>query len=111
MSNLRNLKKDVSFLCDDLNSLISVKVLVEGADVDKFHDVIAEVANFKSSFLAKANAPAVAAPKFADRKATAEQKLAVKAAYGKAVKAAYAQINKDLLQQYADLADKIANIK
>lgn len=111
MSNLRNLKKDVHFLCHDLNSLISVKVLVEGVDVAKFHDVIAEVAAYSSEFIAKANTPAVSVPKFADRKATPEQKLAVKAAYAKAVKAAYAQINNDLLQKYADLADKISNIK
>lgn len=111
MSNLRNLKKDVSFLCNDLNSLISVKVLVEGVEVAKFNDVIAEVAAYKAEFISKANSPAVSAPKFADRKATPEQKLAVKAAYAKAVKAAYAQINNDLLQKYADLADKISNVK
>lgn len=111
MSNLRNLKKDINFLCQDLNSLISVKVLVEGVELSKFDDVIVELANYRSNFLAKANDPAVSAPKFADSKATPEQKAAVKAAYAKAVKAAYAQINKDLLQQYADIAEKIANIK
>lgn len=111
MSNLRNLKKDINFLCQDLNSLISVKVLVEGVELSKFNEVIAEVANYRSSFLAKAGAPEVSAPKYADRKATPEQKAAVKVAYAKAVKAAYAQINKDLLQQYADIAEKISNIK
>ena len=111
MAKLRNLKKDVSFLAHDLNSIISVKVLVEGVDVAKFHEAIADVAAYKKAFLAQVNAPAVAAPKYADRKATTEQKLAVKAAYAKAVKAAYAEINKNLLQQYAELAEKISNIK
>lgn len=111
MANLRNLKKDITFLSRDLNSLISVKVLIEGVDVAKFHECIAEVAAYRSGFLAKVNSPAVSAPKFADRKATPEQKHAVKVAYAKELKAAYSQISKDLLDQYAAIAEKISNIK
>ncbi len=111
MSNLRELKKDVNFLAHDLNSIISVKVLIEGVDVAKFHEAIAKVASFKSAFLAEVNSPAVSAPKFADRKATAEQKQAVKTAYAKSVKAAYAELNKRLLESYANLAEEISNIK
>lgn len=111
MSNLRNLKKDINFLCQDLNQLISVKVLVEGVELSKFNEAITEVASYRADFLAKAKAPAISAPKFADRKATPEQKAAVKTAYAKAVKAAYAQINKSLIEQYAAIADKISNIK
>ncbi len=111
MSNLRGLKKDVNFLAHDLNSIISVKVLIEGVDVAKFHEAIAKVASFKSAFIAEVNSPAVSAPKAADKKATPEQKHAVKAAYAKAVKAAYAQLNKNLLDSYATLAEELSNIK
>ncbi len=111
MSNLRNLKKDVSFLANDLNTLISVKVLVEGVEFAKFDEAVAKVANYKASFIEQINNPAVSAPKAADRKASQEDKVAAKAAYSKALKAAYAEINKNLLQQYADLAEEISNVK
>lgn len=111
MSNLRNLKKDVLFLAHDLSTLITVKVLIEGVEADKFNDLIAKVSAFQSSNIAQINAPAISAPKKADRKASAEQALAVKKAYAKAVKQFYKELSQKMLNDYAELADSIANVK
>lgn len=118
---LRNLKKDVLFLAQDLTSIITVKFFLEGVDADKLQDVAAKVVNFKNEALAQIANPAINAPKplrsqFAKAKRS-NSESAIKAycdakkAYSKEVAKAYAAFSKSLFVKYADLSEEISKVK
>lgn len=93
MANVRNLKKDVLYLTSDLNSIISVKVVVDGIDAPKAISFAEKVEEYCTSFVNKANHPGV------------------DASDAKAVRNAYRQIRKDMIAEYEKLADEIAQGK
>lgn len=121
---LRSLKKDVQFLAYDLSSIISVRVYIEGVEVEKVKASAVKVSEFRDAFLAKIVNPALDVPKplksqlaKARREGSEERRteaiknyLAAKRAYGKGVKKAYKQISGSMLSEYADLAEEISKV-
>ena len=93
MAKKSDLKKDVKFLADDLYSIISVKIAIDGMETQKAIELASKVSLFKTNFLDKVNHPG------ADK------------ADAKAVKAAYRQIGAELFQQYADLSEELSKAK
>ncbi len=121
---LRSLKKDVQFLAYDLSSIISVRVYIEGVEVEKVKASAVKVSEFRNAYLTKISNPALEAPKplksqlaKARRESSEERRteaikdyLAAKRAYGKGVKKAYKQLSNSMLDAYADLAEEISKV-
>ncbi len=99
MAKLRDLKKDILLLSDDLNSIVSIKVFVENVPLSSVSDLVQKINDFYGSFIDKVNNPGVTVAK-SDRKA-----------YAKAMRTAYKAISIDLYKQYSDLADEISKLK
>ena len=57
MAKKSDLKKDVKFLADDLYSIISVKIAIDGMDTQKAIELASKVSLFKTNFLDKVNHP------------------------------------------------------
>lgn len=119
---LRSLKKDVQFLAYDLSSIISVRVYIEGVEVEKVKASAVKVSEFRNAYLTKIVNPALDAQKplksqlaKARRESGEERRaeaikayLAAKRAYGKGLKKAYKQISDSMLSEYAGLAEEIS---
>lgn len=99
MAKIRDLKKDVAFLTNDLLTSACLKKAIEGTDTTSTSDFIVKVLAYRDEFRKKINNPAVEADK------------TNKAAYAKAVKATYAAIRKDAFDKYAVLAEEISKLK
>ncbi|MBQ2322203.1 MAG: hypothetical protein II375_06565 [Bacteroidales bacterium] len=118
---LRNLKKDVLFLAQDLTSIISVKLFFEGIEAQKLDGVAAKVFAFKSEALAQINAPGVSAKKpfkseiakakRLNSEAAVKAYLAAKNTYSRELSKAYAAFSKNLFEKYADLSEEISKVK
>ena len=99
MANIRDLKKDVAFLTNDLLTSICLKNAIEGTDKTKTSELIVEVLAYRDEFRSKINAPAISVAK------------SDKAAYAKAVKSAFRTIRKEAFDKYAAIAEEIGKLK
>lgn len=99
MAKIRDLKKDVAFLTNDLLTSACLKKAIEGTDTSKTSDYIVKVLAYRDEFRNKINNPAIEANK------------ADKAAYAKAVKATFSAIRKEAFDKYASLAEEIGKLK
>ena len=90
MANIRNLKKDVEFLSQDLFANVCFQSSIEAIDTTAASHLVIEIAEFKKYFIAKINNPGV------DTKDA------------KAIRAAFKGIREEIFAKFADIASKIA---
>ena len=57
MANIRNLKKKITFLADDLVTVLCIKNAENGANEEKVSQLIVESISLKNKFLNKINNP------------------------------------------------------
>jgi hypothetical protein len=86
--NIRNLKKDIAFLANDIAMSIVINNSIKGTDGEKAAELFVKTSAYKSDFLKKANAFVAKA----DRKSY------------------YRQLRKDLFEQYSALAEETSKL-
>lgn len=94
MSNLRDLKKDLNFLSEELRLLVSVKVFVEHTDVSKAEAALAKVDEYERGH--RESMQAGRRLKELDRRATAKSR-----------RGALREVRQAMLEGYDKLAEEI----
>jgi hypothetical protein len=88
--NIRDLKKDITFLANDIAMTIVINNSIKADNTEKASELMVKVAVFKSEFTKKAN-----------QKVEKDKK---------ARKAYYTQLRKELYEQFSSLAEEAANL-
>lgn len=98
MASLRNLKKDLNYLADDLRALISVKVFIENANVDTASTAVEKLNEYQQGLLS-------------DMQAGRRLKEAGRRATAKSRREALNGVRKSMLEGYDKLAEEISQLK
>ncbi len=89
MANIRDLKKDVEFLANDLIATLCIKNSLNSDKAEKTSELIVKAATFKNDFIRRASNCTAAK---GDKKAT---------------KAYYRQLRQDLFSEFKKLVDEV----
>ena len=98
MATKRSLKKDISYLAEDLLTSACIKNSLKGVDLDAASQLIVKIVDFKNETIDKVNNVKVNVPK------------SEKKEYAKAVKASYSAIKADLLKNFKALAEAVSKL-